>query len=148
MRGKTLSVGISTTDNGYPRLSAKSTLSVTVSNVNEPPAFTSSSTVTLKVRENATDGTALNGAVVVEDEDLGDASDNCCQKVTFAFATGANSFFDIDSSTGALTVSNSSTFNYEGLTNSWFFGITASNSDGLKSTTTTKDFGFRFWVWV
>jgi parallel beta-helix repeat protein len=90
-------------DNGNVSLSSQATITVSLSDVNEEPQITNQS---FTVAENSVNSTYV-GTVIASDPDAG-------QTLAFSILSG-NSFgaFAINPTTGALTVANSSSLNFE-----------------------------------
>ncbi|MCU0429182.1 MAG: cadherin domain-containing protein [Cytophagaceae bacterium] len=88
---------VQVTDNGAPNRNASATITVNVSDVNE--ANPSISDQSFSVAENSSNGTSV-GTVVASDADL-------AQTLSYAITAGnTGSVFDINSSTGEITVAN------------------------------------------
>ncbi len=99
----TFNLTIQVQDNGVGNLTAQATITVNLTDVNEVPVIQNQS---FTVAENATNGT-LAGTVTATDPDNG-------QTLTFSITSGnTNSAFNINSTTGELTVSNSAALDYE-----------------------------------
>lgn len=97
----TFALTIKVTDNGIPILS--STAGVTINDTNSPPVIAPQ---TFAVNENMPNGTVV-GTVVATDP-------NATQTKTFSIVSGnVNNTFSINATTGALTVANTTTLNYE-----------------------------------
>jgi len=90
-------------DNGSPSLSTTATITINITDVNESPVISPQS---FTVPENSANGTVV-GTVVATDPDIG-------QTLTFEITSGnTNNAFDINPTTGQITVNNSSVLNYE-----------------------------------
>ena len=90
-------------DNGTGSLSSQATITVSVTDINEVPVIVNQ---LFSIPENSANGTTI-GNIVASDPDAG-------QTKTFSIVSGnANSAFAINASTGALTVANYSSLNYE-----------------------------------
>jgi hypothetical protein len=90
-------------DNGTGNLSNQATMTVNILNVNETPVIANQS---FSVNENTTNGTTV-ATVIASDPDAG-------QVLTYTILSGNTSgAFAINSSTGVLTVANSSVLNFE-----------------------------------
>ena len=100
----THSVTVRVTDSGG--LTYDETFTINVTNVNETPTDLALSANT--VAENAANGTVI-GAVTGTDPDAGDTK-------SYSFTDSAGGRFAINSSTGQITVANSSLLNYESAT--------------------------------
>ncbi|HMS83318.1 MAG TPA: DUF4347 domain-containing protein, partial [Nitrospira sp.] len=100
--------------------SATDTIDVTVSAVNDVPTDLSLSANT--VTENAANGTVV-GTISSADPDMGDTK-------TYSFTDSAGGRFIINSSTGAITVANSSLLDYETAT-SHSVTVRVTDSGGL-----------------
>ena len=88
-------------DNGTGNLSSQATINVSVADVNEAPVMNNQ---TFTIAENAANGTTA-GTIVATDPDAG-------QTRTFSILSGnTGGAFAINTSTGALTVANSSALN-------------------------------------
>ena len=99
----TFSLTVQVTDNGTPAQSGTATVTVNLTNVNDPPVVTPA---TFSIAENSANGTAV-GTVTFTDSDTGQ---------THAFAiTGGNTggAFAINATTGAITVANSTALDFE-----------------------------------
>ena len=70
------------------------TVTITVTDVNEPPAF-GPHTLTRAVKENTVAGTSIGDAFTATDQDIGDI-------LTYSLDTASAAIFDIDASTGQL----------------------------------------------
>jgi hypothetical protein len=99
-------LGIRVTDNGTGNLFDDAIITVNViQNANQAPVITNQS---FSVNENSPNGTSL-GIVLASDPNPG-------QVLTYSILSGnTNSAFAINASTGALTVANSATLNYEAI---------------------------------
>jgi hypothetical protein len=108
---------VKVTDNGPGNLFSQATMTINVTeDVNQPPQI---SNQTFSIAENSPNGQQV-GVVVATDPDAG-------QILTYSIISGnTNNAFQINASTGALTVSNSSALNYE-VVNS--FGLTVKAQD-------------------
>jgi VCBS repeat-containing protein len=90
-------------DNGTGTLSGLATVTVSLTDVNEPPVINNQA---FSIVENAANG-AIVGTVVVTDPDAG-------QTLTCSILSGNTSgAFAINASTGVLTVANSAALNFE-----------------------------------
>ncbi|NVO19613.1 MAG: T9SS type A sorting domain-containing protein [Bacteroidetes bacterium] len=90
-------------DNGTGTLSNQASITVNLTDVNEPPVINNQS---FTIAENTASGTNL-GTVAATDPDAG-------QALTFTILSGnTNNAFAINSSTGLLTVANSAALNFE-----------------------------------
>ncbi|MBK7172697.1 MAG: cadherin domain-containing protein [Bacteroidales bacterium] len=90
-------------DNGTGSLSAQATITVNLTNVNEVPAIGNQ---TFSIAENSANGTNV-GTVAASDPDAG-------QTLAYSILSGNTSgAFAISTTTGALTVANSTALNYE-----------------------------------
>jgi hypothetical protein len=90
-------------DNGTGSLSSQATITVSLLNVNEAPVIANQA---FSINENSANGT-LVGTVVASDPDAG-------QTLTYSILSGNTaSAFAINSSTGALTVNNTSALDFE-----------------------------------
>lgn len=98
----TFSLVVKAQDNGSPSLSGQSTITINLINVNEAPIINDQS---FSVVQNSAVGTTV-GTVTASDPDAG-------QTLTYTILSGnTNSAFVINSSTGVLSVNNSSAINY------------------------------------
>ncbi len=89
-------------DNGTGTLSSQATVTVALTNVNEPPVVNNQSFSIIQLSPNGT----LVGTVVATDPDAG-------QTKTFSITAGNTSTaFSINASSGVITVANSSILNY------------------------------------
>ncbi len=111
-------VAVRVTDSGG--LTYDETFTINLTNVNEPPTDLSLSANT--VAENAPNGTVV-GTVSGTDPDSGDTK-------TYSFTDSADGRFAINSSTGQITVANSSLLNYESAT-SHTVTVRVTDSGGL-----------------
>jgi len=103
---------------------ASTTFSIVVANVNDAPVL--GADITASIAENSTSGSI--GTITATDDDSGDT-------ITYSISAGnTGNNFEIDSSTGAITVASSATLDYE-TTTSYTLTITA--SDGTLSDTAT-----------
>ena len=94
---------VTATDNGVPALSGSGVVTITIGNLNEAPVIANQA---FSVAENSTNGTSV-GTVVASDQDAG-------QTLTYAIVSGNTSgIFAINSTTGQITVANSSLLNFE-----------------------------------
>ncbi len=90
-------------DNGVGNLSSQAIVTVSLLDINEPPLINNQS---FAIAENSANGTNI-GTVIASDPDAG-------QTKTFSILSGnTNGAFSINSSSGILTVANSSVFNFE-----------------------------------
>jgi len=104
--GHSYSLTIRVTDNGSPALSGEGTITVNLTDGNDPPTVPGN---TFTLAEHSAVGTVV-GTVT--------ASDVSGQTLAYAIVSGnANGVFAIDSSTGQLTVANRELFDYETTTN-------------------------------
>ena len=92
-------------DNGTGNLSSQATITISLLNVNEAPLITNQS---FSVLENSANGTIV-GTILATDPDAG-------QTKTFSIISGnTNGSFTINSSTGVLTVANTTSLNFEAI---------------------------------
>ncbi|MHC1775972.1 MAG: cadherin domain-containing protein, partial [Lentimicrobium sp.] len=90
-------------DNGIPALSVSANAVINLNNINEAPSMISK---TFAINENAANGSVV-GTMVATNPDLG-------QSITFSIQSGnTGSAFAINSTTGVITVSNSTALNFE-----------------------------------
>jgi ABC-type uncharacterized transport system auxiliary subunit len=90
-------------DNATVALSSKANVTINLTNVNESPVIANQ---TFSLAENTVNGSSV-GTVVASDPDAG-------QTITYSILSGNTSgAFAINASTGALTVANSATLNFE-----------------------------------
>ncbi|MBL0135869.1 MAG: cadherin domain-containing protein [Chitinophagaceae bacterium] len=90
-------------DNATISLSSQATITVNLTNINEPPSISNQS---FSLQENSANGTIV-GTVVASDPDAG-------QTLSYYILSGnTNTAFAINSTTGKITVSNSSALNFE-----------------------------------
>jgi VCBS repeat-containing protein len=95
---------VQVTDSGVPPLSGSATITVTLTNVNEPPVVSGTD---FSVGENAATGTAVGPLVTVADPDAG-------QTHTFSIIGGnTGGAFAINASTGQFTVANGAALDFE-----------------------------------
>ena len=107
---------VEVTDNGAGNLSTEATITVNVTDVNQPPQISAQA---FSIAENSPNGQQV-GTVVATDPDAG-------QTLTYSIISGnTNNAFAINSSTGALSVNNSAALNYESITS---FGLTVRAQD-------------------
>lgn len=91
------------TDNGTPSASTDTTMTITLTNVNETPLIAAQS---FSVAENSANGTVV-GSVVASDPDAG-------QSLTYSITSGnTNSAFTINAATGQIKVANVAALNFE-----------------------------------
>lgn len=96
-------LAVSVQDNGTPVLSSQANVTISLTNVNEVPFINAQS---LSIAENSANGSTI-GSVSATDPDAG-------QTLTFSILSGnTNGAFSIGSSTGLLSVANSSALNFE-----------------------------------
>jgi hypothetical protein len=96
-------LSIKATDNGSPSNSRTQTITVNLVRVNQPPAFTGTTTFTIP--ENRANGTTVGTVTAVDPE---------ATAVTYAITAGnTNGAFVINSSTGVITVANRAALDYE-----------------------------------
>ena len=96
-------LAIKVVDNGTGNLSSQANITVSLIDVNEVPVI---SNQIFSIAENPINGT-ITGTVVASDPDAG-------QSLTYSILSGnTNLAFSINSSTGVLTVSNSTALNFE-----------------------------------
>jgi hypothetical protein len=94
---------VKVTDNGTGNLNSQATVTVSLLNVNEVPVINNQ---TFSIAENTTIGSIV-GTVVASDPDAG-------QTKTYSILSGnTNVAFAINTSTGVITVANSSALNFE-----------------------------------
>ncbi len=99
----TFTLVVKVQDNGTGSLSAQANITVNLTNVNESPQI---SNQTFSIAENTANGQQV-GTVTASDPDNG-------QTLTYSILSGnTNNAFQIGSSTGTLTVNNSTALNYE-----------------------------------
>ena len=117
-------IAVSASDGGLTRTQ---NVSVTVSNINEAPAFTSAATAATD--ENTPTTTPVYTATAT-DEDAGDT-------VSYSLAAGGdNDLFDIDANTGAVTFKTSPDFeNPADIDGGNVYDIVVQASDGVLTTT-------------
>lgn len=117
---------VTATDNLSPTRSASAIVTINLTDVNEfNPTINSQ---TLSVPENAPPGTVV-GTVIASDADT-------AQHLTFAITGGnAGNTFDIDSSSGIITVADGNLLNYESLTQ---IQLTVSVTDDGSPTRTSS----------
>ncbi len=93
---------VEVTDDGFPNVSTSATYTISLTDVNEAPAI---STTTLIVDEDASMGTVI-GTIVASDPDVG-------QSLTYAITGGnTNDAFAINAATGVIKVLNPSEIDY------------------------------------
>lgn len=119
------SLTVQVSDNGTPSLSNSATITINLNNVNEAPAISPQS---LSVDENSPDGTVV-GTVAASDHDAG-------QTLNYAITAGdPNGAFEIDSSTGEITVADSELLDFETTPFFWLMvQVTDSGSPALSSS--------------
>ena len=101
---------VEVTDNGAGNLSTEATITVNVTDVNQPPQISAQA---FSIAENSPNGQQV-GTVVATDPDAG-------QTLTYSIISGnTNNAFAIDANTGSLSVNNSEELNYEVITS---FGL-------------------------
>ncbi|MCK7594972.1 beta strand repeat-containing protein [Pseudomarimonas salicorniae] len=126
------SLTVSVTDNGSPQLSDTATVTISLSDANDPPT---ASDVSFSLPENSADATVV-GSVVASDPDAS-APDN-----TLGFAISAGNTggaFAIDAGTGQISVANTTQLDFE---TSPAFSLTVTVTDGgALSTTATVSIG-------
>ncbi len=112
-------------DDGTPSLSDTATVTIEVSNVNEPPVVDDQS---FTVDEDSADGTVV-GTIVASDPDAGDT-------LTFTVTGGTDqTTFDVDPGSGEITVANSGQLDFE--TTASFTLEVEVNDDGTPSLSDT-----------
>jgi len=96
------------TDDGFPQLSGECALTVSVTNVNEPPTVTDTLSRSVPESPSSTVGTSVTGgAVVAVDPDVGDV-------LTYSIVGGSGQgTFGIVNTTGSLFVADPTALNYE-----------------------------------
>ncbi len=110
------SLTVKVTDNGEGNLFSQATITVNLTDVNENPII---SNQTFSIAENSPNGNQA-GIVVASDPDAG-------QTLVYSILIGnTNNAFQINASSGVLTVSNSSALNYEAITS---FSLTVKAQD-------------------
>ncbi|MBK7028626.1 MAG: cadherin repeat domain-containing protein [Bacteroidales bacterium] len=103
MKPPSFALVVKVQDNGTGSLSAQATITVNLTNVNEVPAIGNQS---FSIAENSANGTNV-GTVAASDPDAG-------QILTYTILSGNTSgAFNINATSGALTVANSAALNYE-----------------------------------
>ena len=124
--GLKITVTVSYTDDHDTDESLTSAETRAVVNVNDAPTFNNQPT-TASVEENSDDGTSVK-TVTATDVDDGDT-------ITYSLDSASDAVFDIDSSSGAITVQveEGSALNYEG-TSSYTATVTATDRDGATGT--------------
>lgn len=95
---------VKTTDNGLPAMSAEQTVTISVSDANDPPRLTSD---TLEFSEAAIAGQVI-GQILAVDDDAG-------QKLTYAFVSGAADLFGVHATSGEITLTDGEVVDYETL---------------------------------
>lgn len=95
---------VKATDNGLPAMSAEQTVTISVSDANDPPRLTSD---TLEFSEAALAGQVI-GQILAVDDDAG-------QTLTYAFVSGADDLFSVDATTGEITLVDAEVVDYEAL---------------------------------
>jgi large repetitive protein len=99
----TFSLTVQALDNGSPPLAGTGTVTVNLTDVNEPPVVTPA---TFTIPENSPNGTSV-GTVTATDPDAG-------QTKTFSITAGnTGGAFTINASTGQITVATSAAVNFE-----------------------------------
>jgi len=99
----TFSLIVKVQDNGTPSLGSQASVTVNLTDVNQAPVIANQ---TFSIAENSANGTAV-GTVVASDPDAG-------QTLTYSILSGNSSgAFALNTSTGALTVANSTVLNFE-----------------------------------
>ncbi len=94
---------VKVTDNGSGNLTSQNTVTVNVTDINQPPQINNQ---TFSIAENTANGQQV-GTVIATDPDVG-------QTLTYTILSGnTNNAFQIGSSTGTLTVNNSTALNFE-----------------------------------
>jgi Fe-S cluster assembly iron-binding protein IscA len=122
----TFSLTVEVTDDGTPPLTGSATVTVNLSDVNDPPAVADQA---FSVDENAANGTSV-GTVAASDEDLP------AQTLTFAITAGnTGGAFAINASTGEITVANSAALDAE--TNPSFSLTVQVTDDGAPNESST-----------
>ena len=111
------SLTVQVTDNGTPPLNGNTTVTINLTNANDPPVVTPA---TFSLAENSANATSV-GTVTATDPDVP------AQTLTFAI-TGGNTggAFAINSGTGAITVSSSAALDFETTPS---FGLTVQVTD-------------------
>lgn len=128
------SLQISATDKGSSPLTSTAFVSIKVTNINdEEPMFSPSDSYTFSISEIAVEGTPV-GTILASDNDVG-----VFGKITsygFNASTDADILanFDISSSTGVITLSNTSNLDYDNGKQSYLFAVTATDGGGVSST--------------
>ena len=108
---------------------AKLPVTVTVTDVNEPPAFPATETGQRSIAENTVAGEPIGTAVEATDPDRGD-------RLTYALSGTDEASFDIDTSTGQLKTK--AALDFESGTTSYEVTVTASDTDaGTADATVT-----------
>ena len=110
-------------DAGSPGLSASRAVTVTLTNVNETPAFEESAALAIEIPEGTTG--AFGAPVVAVDPD-GDA-------LTYSLSGADATSFAIDSSTAQLAVGENTDLNFEART-SYGFNVAAADAGGLSAS--------------
>ncbi|MBK7031133.1 MAG: cadherin domain-containing protein [Bacteroidales bacterium] len=120
----TFSLIVKVQDNGTGNLSSQATITINISNLNEPPII---SNQIFSVSENSSNGTIV-GTVVASDPDAG-------QSLTYTILSGNTSgAFAINSANGTLIVANSAALNYELITSFVLVIKVQDNGVGLLSS--------------
>ena len=124
--GLKITVTVSYTDDHDTDESLTSAETGAVVNVNDAPTFNNQPT-TASVEENSDDGTSVK-TVTATDVDDGDT-------ITYSLDSASDAVFDIDSSSGAITVQveEGSALNHEG-TSRYTATVTATDRDGATGT--------------
>ena len=111
------------TDAGSPALSASRAVTVTLTNVNEAPAFEEKAALEIEVPEGTTG--AFGAPVVAVDPD-GDP-------LTYSLSGADAAAFEIDASTAQLSVGEDTDLNFEART-SYAFDVAAADAGGLSAS--------------
>ncbi|MGC8742442.1 MAG: Ig-like domain-containing protein, partial [Verrucomicrobiia bacterium] len=108
---------VSVTDNGSPNLTSSATITINLSNVNEPPTVNSA---TFSIDENSAPNTVV-GTVTATDPDAGTS-------LIYSIVSGnTNNTFNISPTSGQITVANSALLNYE-VTPVWTLTVRATDN--------------------
>ncbi|MDB5336835.1 MAG: hypothetical protein JWN70_2454, partial [Planctomycetaceae bacterium] len=121
------SLVVRATDNGTPSLSSSTTVTISLTNVNETPVIAAQS---FSIAENSANGSVV-GIVAASDPDAG-------QSLTYSIVSGnTNNAFTINASTGRITVANSAALDFETTpTFALQIRVSDSNSPSRSSTAT------------
>ncbi|GAB5402745.1 MAG: hypothetical protein Aurels2KO_09760 [Aureliella sp.] len=114
---------VKATDNGTPALSTEQTVTIQVTDANDPPQLTTDS---IEFSEAAAPGSVI-GTISASDEDAG-------QTLSYAMFAGDEELFSVEGDTGAITLADGAQIDFE-TTSSYEIVVDITDSGSLPQTT-------------